>query len=231
MVLSQNEIEEIEELEKSFMELRIDIDCIICHDPVSIPVIPLLNCQCRYTVCLRCYRNYTELNIWCNKRTYSKRCIYCQELIFPRNLNAKSAYRINFRMINIIDQNPSLYGFDHGISCSSCPAIVSSQIDLLHHIRGNSTNIEPCSQSFISCKYREEGCYLIFKRCDIQEHENVCTERPQCYLCIQQYNNSHICEYVSCLRCGIIHLKNKSCSYKQTISLYQFKEDEDSDDF
>jgi hypothetical protein len=191
----------------------INNDCVICHENVKIPIIPLsLSCVkngiCNYIVCLKCWTIYLGFNIKRSNRI-SKKCLYCPEIINNKIFNIKSSYIINYSLMNIIDNNLNLFGYENGIICNDCNTSFTSHKHLLIHLKSTKeNNIDPCPFAFVKCKYfNYRKCSIFIQNKDLEYHENSCKFRPICRICKIQYNNIHKCNYEYCIICKICFLK------------------------
>ena len=81
------------------------MDCIICQSPVIMPVqlncypcskdsIDKKSCSSFIFLCIECADIYLELNIPKQKRSVTKKCLLCPNMINPQLLCSDTAYSI-----------------------------------------------------------------------------------------------------------------------------------------
>ena len=114
------------------------LECLFCHDVVQIPVSLLFSCfnqgtkSCTCLICLRCARDFFQLNQDRNTRIYSVNCPICKNNpIKLENLNAKGAYKINFELMKLMDTMK----ITAANKCHQCETDCQSQSGLYRHIR------------------------------------------------------------------------------------------------
>lgn len=139
--------------------------CRICYEPCNIPVRCKFSCcletdilkACNYVCCLRCIREYFELNKFKSHRSNTAKCLVGEGRLFKNRLNANTSYQIDIGLMCILNEYINI------IECS-CGKIVKTQHDLLRHYRME------CSKSTISCKYFS-SCHYVGLRATMHEHE------------------------------------------------------------
>lgn len=157
-----------------------DIICLICHDPVRVPVqLTCFPCQrgdggksCNdmTRICLECARTYLELDKPFFARRTCIKCLTCDATTNPYNLKTEDAYRKDYLFMSLDAKTD--------YQCFHC-AFSGSQSDLEKHVHSD------CIYRYTVCNGRgDEGrCCLPYRVCDRKEHQSKCPFFTFCTQC------------------------------------------------
>ena len=115
-------------------EVRSELTCKLCNKLVQIPVIMGFRCShqtrcsepgCNYFVCLRCARDYLELNKRDSDRSDSKKCLCCDTQLELYGLRARDAYRVVVHIMNIMNK---VLPIDQHWTCTNCDDTDQSKV-------------------------------------------------------------------------------------------------------
>lgn len=116
--------------------------CPICLLDVRVPVELIcfpccktnhgMHCHSVTRVCMTCARKYLGLNEHRSVRDEVKKCLFCSTTVDPRTLNAKKAYRKDYRMMA---SDPC-----KSYTCVQCERIIGDQNTLDRHLQNDCPN-------------------------------------------------------------------------------------------
>lgn len=199
--------------------MEIDINCLICHEPVRIPVRFICfdcppspakqTCNDTIRVCLTCARAYLELDKPKNERIPQRKCLICPTTTEPRLLNADSAYAKDFLLMSMDSKKyPCVHSTD---GCG----FTGTQNDLDRHLRSE------CPYRILFC--RGKNCKKIILAKDKETHRRYdCAGYRLCGMCdevfrVQQFQDhlrtAH--QYKDCQFCSNCEHPSKLQEHEQ----------------
>lgn len=151
--------------------------CYICRENVVIPVeltcfecfqVNKLHCNSYVRICLDCAIQYLELHKSPLNRILYRKCLTCQQVCFPFQLNFNNSYMVDFLQMKN-DTNVH--------TCSYCNEFSGKSIEILHHLND-------CPDFFVNCK-----CNQVIVRKDFFEHCKNCPFHTVCEPCKKTFDN------------------------------------------
>jgi hypothetical protein len=158
--------------------------CPICLEKVFIPVeltsfncskINEINCHSFNRICEECVIDYLELNINSDKRSITKKCMYCETLINPQEL-IDIPYKIDFLLMSLDTEI---------INCNYCKEFKGNHLEIFKHVKQTCNKFKikcECGMNedreYILSNFHKENC-CFYKKCQ------DCNE----YIIIQEFDN------------------------------------------
>ena len=162
--------------------MPVDVRCIICHDPVRVPVklVAGFSCEtkrgrgrkykpCNSVVraCVTCARAYFQLHLPPHQRDTKKKCVFCPATINLQTLhNADMCYEKDDMLMSIDDRKD--YPCLHNVSGCS--------------FKGSQCGIDDHLQN--ECNFRKMwcSCGVLYIAGEAQTHYESCTHHTRCIM-------------------------------------------------
>lgn len=178
-----------------------NLQCIICADILKVPVMIITfnehghNCNSHHRLCLKCCRNYFQLNTSRKKRDNNKKCLWCNScFVNPQLLDSSKTYIIDKLLMEQIDMYKNMLNLEDYLC--ECEQKFSTQEILYNHQKYE------CIECVINCP---KHCGYMNKRKNIEHHlNNQCTKNiiscPICknYNCLRKEINIFKIHYIQC---------------------------------
>ncbi len=170
--------------------------CIICHEPVRIPIKTPQNCGCRQTLCYYCFTVYNDVDTrLCNLQLDKCKCLMCNT---PLKLVSHDKLIMGLPDSYICELDKK-YG---DITCQHCKKWKGSRIDF------TNKHATTCKKLLVKCDLCKQSGRPI-------EHSFRCADCGEHMLKCERKSHDENCIAHQCPTCGV-HLskhETKNCEF------------------